>query len=122
MLKRPKGRKLLTRVAALLLVLMYMVQVFNYSCYLHTHVLDSGQVIMHAHPYDKSKDSAPVKSHKHTWVQIITLQNLSFIFPVFFFFFFLVIAGRRKYYDGFEINALRPACIGLSKGRAPPFS
>ncbi len=122
MLKKKKNRKKLLRAAALLLITMYVVQVFNNSFYLHTHELAPGKVVTHAHPYNKSSDTEPVKSHNHTWDQIITLENMELLFPVLFLFLFLLSIDRKESFKDYLLPEIKPACITLHKGRAPPLS
>ncbi len=41
----------------------------------HYHYLSDGQIISHAHPYDKATDQGtPFKSHQHTKAQLIFLS------------------------------------------------
>jgi hypothetical protein len=122
MLRKQKNRKKLIRAAALLLITMYAVQVFNNVFYLHTHVLAHGKVVTHAHPYNKHNDSEPVKSHKHTWDQIITLKNLELLFPVFFLLAFLLSIDRTECFADYIPWDIQPASIIIHKGRAPPLS
>ncbi len=116
------NRKKVIRITALLLITMYAIQVFNYSFYLHTHVLDHGKMITHAHPYDKNTDEGPVKEHKHTWDQILILESLDFLFPIVFLVLALFIIPRNNIFFRNIIQEIRPACIILHKGRAPPLS
>ena len=56
----------------------------NNSIYLHTHKLADGSIVTHAHPFDKTKDSAPIKSHHHTKPEFFLLQNLQLLFLILF--------------------------------------
>ena len=119
---RNKHNISIIRTVALILFLLYIGQVFNNTFYLHTHVLAPGKVITHAHPYNKSNDSGPVQSHKHTWDQIITLENLEILFPVFFLLLTLISLNRKNNFVGYLLPETRTACVVLHKSRAPPLS
>jgi len=110
------------KVVAFMLVTLYAVQIFNNTFYLHTHVLSNGKVLTHAHPYHKSDDSGSSAMHKHTWEQIVTIENIEVLFPVFFLFLFLINLERNDVFDGSFLHKIRPACVILHKERAPPFS
>ena len=51
--------------AALAVILLLGIITFNRTANLHRHYLGGGITITHAHPYDKSADSSPFKSHSH---------------------------------------------------------
>jgi hypothetical protein len=122
MLRKQKNRKKLIRAAALLLITMYAVQVFNNAFYLHTHVITYGKVVTHAHPYNKHNDSEPVKSHTHTWEHIITLENLELLFPVFFLMVCLLSIDRIEGFADYISRDIQPASNIIQKGRSPPVS
>jgi hypothetical protein len=50
---------------ALAVILLLGIVAFNRTANLHRHYLGGGITITHAHPYDKSADSSPFKSHSH---------------------------------------------------------
>ncbi len=116
----PVNRKKILQVAASLLIMVFVLQVFNKTFYLHTHITEQGNIVTHAHPYNKNTDSEPVKSHSHTRDQLLVISSFDFLFPVIFL--FLVLLGIRDE-KGLCFNAnmeVMPACILLKKGRAPP--
>lgn len=108
------------RTAASLLILIYALQVFNNTFYLHTHVTEQGIVVSHAHPYNKADDSEPVKAHRHTMDQLLVLASFDFLFPVVFLVLLLIGFRDEKVFSLNVNRELRPACIILKKGRAPP--
>ncbi len=119
---KQRNKKEVIRLVAMLLITLYAIQVFNYSFYLHTHMLDQGKLITHAHPYNKNTDEGPVKEHKHTWNQILILETLDFIFPLVFLVLALIGIERGYVYLWDQMMEIRPACITLHRGRAPPIS
>jgi len=120
MLRRPKQLQYIIRALAILLLIIYADQVFNKIFYLHTHVLDSDKVVTHAHPFNKSNDTEPFKSHHHSLEQVIYLDNLQFLFLVFFSVLSLLIFASEK--RCFIIASSSQPAVGVKAhyGRAPP--
>ncbi len=59
----------------------------NNSIFLHVHKLESGIIISHAHPFNKSANSNDETNHNHTSNEIYVYQILShidFVLLVFF--------------------------------------
>jgi hypothetical protein len=48
----------------------------NQSFFYHYHVLPDGTIISHAHPYNKTTDCKPIKSHHHSSFEISFFGNL----------------------------------------------
>jgi len=42
-----------------------------------------GEIISHAHPYDKSHDTQPFKNHKHTSAELFFLDQIQLLFAGF---------------------------------------
>lgn len=116
----PAKRKNILQLAASLLIVVFVLQVFNKTFYLHTHLSEQGIIVTHAHPYNKTADSEPVKSHRHTRDQMMVLSSFDFLFPVLFLFLILLRVRDEKGFSCNEIREMRPACIIVKKGRAPP--
>ncbi|MBN2213607.1 MAG: hypothetical protein JW723_05130 [Bacteroidales bacterium] len=94
--------------------------VANKIIFTHSHILANGQVISHAHPYDKSSDSEPFKSHHHTQSELLFFENLKILFPLVFLLFVLKhILQKTKLFIYYVIK-IYPASILLHKGRSPP--
>jgi len=60
------------------------IMVANKAVFTHSHLLLNGQVISHAHPYNKTNDSAPFKLHHHTQTELFFYENLETLFPLVF--------------------------------------
>jgi len=98
-------------------VIMLMV---NKSVFIHTHVLPDGTVVVHAHPYNKTTDSAPIKSHQHSKLELMFLQNLQLLIAFSFFgFLFFILSKKRKLSSFIRINYTSTNFL-FQKGRAPP--
>ena len=68
------------KTVALLMVTLIAMLTFNQSVFIHTHQLNDGTVVTHAHPYNKANDSAPIKSHHHTLKEFLNLNHTTVLF------------------------------------------
>lgn len=92
----------------------------NKLVFSHLHKLDDGTIIEHAHPYNRSTDSGPYKSHHHTKSELLFFQNLRIIFPIIFSIFVVIpIVKERSFYFFIVVRQALNSII-IYKGRAPP--
>ena len=54
----------------------------NQALYIHTHQTEEGEIIVHAHPFDKENDAKPIKTHHHEKVDFLFIQNAQVLFFV----------------------------------------
>jgi hypothetical protein len=54
---------------------MFSLSLGNKVIYLHTHINNLGKIVTHSHPYNKSSDDQPVKSHHHSNAAIAFLAQ-----------------------------------------------
>ncbi len=54
--------------------------ILNKAVFMHAHIMADGTIVAHAHPYDKSDDSKPFKTHHHTTAGLLFFQNLTILF------------------------------------------
>ncbi len=94
----------------------------NKAVFMHTHRLNDGTIIEHAHPYNKSTDSKPYKSHHHTKAELLFFQNFEILSLFVFLTFALLNIFKKTKYSFYRITSYTLACIILHKGRAPPLS
>jgi len=108
------------KIFILLMVAVMGMLIANNAIFMHVHKLNDGTIISHAHPYDKTSDTQPHKSHQHSKVEYVLFHNLEILFPVFFLIFFLTaFTTKRKVL--FDLIAVRQlVCLNFYKGRAPP--
>lgn len=66
----------LLRSISLILSLAIAFQITSNAIYKHTHILNDGSIVTHAHPYDRSTDNKPFKKHTHTSPEISFLNEL----------------------------------------------
>lgn len=54
--------------------------ILNKAVFLHTHKLNDGTVVVHAHPFQASTDSHSNNPHQHTKSGIYYFDQLSFLY------------------------------------------
>lgn len=111
---------LIKKTFASTLIVVMLAMIANSSIYIHSHKLENGTIVTHSHPYDKSEDNGPFKSHQHSKAEFLFYKSLK----TFFFLFFLAIVfsflinGKAFYAVGEkEYNKLLTFSFN---GRAPP--
>ncbi len=70
------------KLIATLLMISVGLFIVNNVVFLHTHKLANGRFIVHAHPYNKSQDSAPFKKHNHTSQELFHIAHLQLLFLI----------------------------------------
>lgn len=110
------------RLVAFIMIGMIGMLIANKAIFLHSHRLSNGTVIEHAHPYNKTNDSEPYKSHQHTKAELLFFQNLGILFLLVIVTFALLNLVRKAKKTFFRISEYSQCCIIHYKGRAPPIS
>ncbi len=103
-----------------LLCFLLVLQVVNRSFYLHSHKTASGEIVVHAHPFDKSSDSSPFKSHHHSVSLLSLLEQLETLFYFAGFILFLGAIQKQRARIQFNCTFLDFLLPQQLKGRAPP--
>jgi hypothetical protein len=107
-------------VPAFMLAVLMSFQVYTRTVYQHVHQLSDGRTISHAHPFSKTSDTSPIKSHQHSSLELFCLQNLELLFPLLFLSIAAVLVQGRVFRPELvPQHPLRPALL-FSPGRAPP--
>lgn len=114
-----KLTKGLTTIVSLLLCFFFLVQIGNKVYYSHSHVLENGRVITHAHPYNKTSDATPYKSHHHSSEQFFFLDQPEILFLFIAVGLFSIIAAAFYLYFKRDIHYSSQVKIHLP-GRSPP--
>jgi hypothetical protein len=89
----------------------------------HFHKLSSGQIIKHAHPYDKGKESTPFQEHQHTSAELFLLEYLTsspvclMMFLLFLVPIFTLIERKTSL---FSVTFISHLLSSLRNYRAPP--
>jgi len=94
--------------------------VTNNVMFLHSHQLANGNIVTHAHPYNKSNDSAPIKSHHHSKTELIFLENLQLLFIFAIISFIALVVAKKKSYVVINQQFYPQSFKILYQGRAPP--
>lgn len=114
--------KAVHKIIASVLIVSVLSLIINDAVFVHTHKMADGTAVTHAHPFNKSLDKTPYKSHHHTLVEIEALHHLSlmFLFTAFVVLFSVYFTQKIRVLDlhQFTPNNFSNACLG----RAPPFS
>ncbi len=110
------------RITAILLIGIVGLLIINKAVFFHSHSQNNGTIVSHSHPFNKSEDAKPLKSHKHTSIEFLLLENLELLIPLVVIgltYIKKVTARTLNSYYGFKAS---PVYIVLKNGRAPPSS
>ena len=118
---KTKQSNIARRVTAMFMAVMMLLLIINKALFIHTHILDDGTVIVHAHPYNKSEDQEPVKTHHHSNYALLILHHLSTLFFISFFFIFNSFAYSVKLHI-FHHKKQICQCSKSNNDRAPPLT
>jgi len=92
----------------------------NKAVFFHVHKLDNGELVAHAHPFDKSDDTAPFKKHLHSKSELNFYNHIDQLFLLMLLIFAVILIMRKR---GLIITSAQQhsAVVELhKKGRAPP--
>jgi hypothetical protein len=74
-------RDISIKLIAITLIVVVGIHSLNSYFYTHRHLLDDGTIITHAHPFNKSTDANPFKTHTHTTEELTFLATLIYFLP-----------------------------------------
>ena len=98
-----------------------LLNIANKSFYTHIHQTETGELVIHAHPFDQQDDNAPIKSHHHTTLEFLILSALDvFTFSAVLFLVLkitLVIVSENYFFK----TITRQTYYHFSKNKSPPF-
>jgi hypothetical protein len=95
--------------------------IINDSVFMHTHKPSDGTIIIHSHPYDKSNDSKPYKTHHHTKAEFLFINHIEILFPILFLAISFSVYTQKSNFSSHIISDNDSVCIIIHKGRAPPY-
>lgn len=106
----------------LLFCLPILIQLVNRTAFTHIHITSSGEIVTHAHPYNKSNDPGPYKKHHHSSYEYVFFEQSEILFGSITL---LLIAALISFSFGLLVNILKQYFyhpVFSSLGRAPPIS
>lgn len=92
----------------------------NKAVFLHMHKMANGSVIVHAHPFNKSSDSNPYKTHHHTKAGYLFFQNAGLVLLTLLFTYKIFRSSVNTEHLTVLIPDYPTLCYVSNKGRAPP--
>lgn len=108
------------KVLSFLSIGLIMMLFANYAYFKHTHVLDNGNIITHAHPYTSNSSDASEPKHDHTKGELIFLSGLSLLLQTYVFSATFHLDTTDILRNEQEVRTHIPRFISSFKGRAPP--
>ncbi len=106
-------------IAFLMLAIVMMLTV-NKVMFIHTHQLTDGTIVVHSHPYNKTDDNQPIKTHHHSKFEFVFLQNIYLLFGFFFLVLCFHLMIKTEVFFDRESKKEIADCILKRKSRAPP--
>lgn len=107
-------------ITSWLLCALFIVQIANRAVYFHSHKEADGTIVSHAHPYNKSSDSGPLKKHHHTSFQFALLAQLNELFFMAILMVALYNSSKKLVYVTDGIPHYVSGFISQNSGRSPP--
>lgn len=102
------------------LLLGLLFQVFNTAFFIHFHKLANGDIIVHAHPFNKEKDNQPFKTHHHTSQELILFQQFQLLHNIQNHPPALITCNQPEKLFLPPVLFIDSAPIALKTGRSPP--
>lgn len=113
-------KNILKKSIAFLMLAIVMMLTVNKVLYIHTHQLSDGTIVVHSHPYNKTDDNQPIKSHHHNKLEFVFLQNIEILFGFFFLALCFHLILKTELFFNLENKKEIAHCILKRKSRAPP--
>ncbi|WP_090126161.1 hypothetical protein [Lutibacter oricola] len=92
----------------------------NKSVYTHIHLTKTGELVIHAHPFNQQDDNSPIKSHHHTALEFLTLSAFDIFTLTVFMFSALVVAQVILSKNYFFKTVVKQTHLFYSKNKSPP--
>lgn len=108
-------------VPAFICIAVVAMLAVNDIVFLHAHELPNGEIIIHAHPYNKSGDSGPLKNHHHSTSEYLDIQNIHLFFPFFVLSLPVIVSHCFSNQSFFLQHVFPQVCLSRETGRSPPY-
>ena len=92
----------------------------NYAYFKHTHVLDNGNIITHAHPYTQNPSDGSEPKHDHTKGELIFLSGLSLLLQSYTLSAAFHLDTTEILHNEQKVRTDTPQFTSFFQGRAPP--
>ncbi|MBN3036512.1 MAG: hypothetical protein JW861_13075 [Bacteroidales bacterium] len=115
-------RNIASKFIPFLMIGIMGVMIVNNGLFIHTHKLEDGSVVTHAHPFDRSDDSLPGKAHHHSKVELVYFENIGILFFLIFTILGLFTLSEGKKLCDLPTPSFISAFQSIVRGRAPPVS
>lgn len=116
------AKTIITKIIPFILIGMMISLIANKAIFYHSHKLENGSIVSHAHPYNKTQDSTPFKTHHHSKTELLFFQSLDTLFFVLFLVSLILLSIATKPFLSHSTNNYYKAYYPLRLGRAPPIS
>ena len=113
-------KEITKRTFVWLLVLSMGMLIANKAIFFHEHRMADGTIVAHAHPYDKSDEPEPFKTHHHSKSEFFFLSHIDTLFVLAILAFAILRISAKPYFQIFLPKYYFPVLILNQKGRAPP--
>jgi hypothetical protein len=110
-----------SKAIAIFLIVIVGIFSINEYLYIHKHISNNGEIIIHAHPYDKSKDTGQNKSHKHETGDLVYLASLQTFLPAVVFVFIAHVTYLEHTYTEKALIFKAQHIFLFTQERGPPF-
>lgn len=107
-------------IAAWALILSMGLLIANKAVFFHVHKMVDGSLVTHAHPFDRSSDPSPYKTHQHNavdWLLLAAFDNIIAVGAMCFVFIILLLVIIRRIHIQLPHSLVRKQA---RSGRAPP--
>jgi len=112
--------KFILKFLSFLSISILLLNIANKSVYLHSHQLENGEIVTHAHPFNQQQDHNPLKSHKHSNLEYLLLSAIN-IFNLAIIVFSLVVfklITTTKFY--FSKTCFKQLYFHYKQNKSPP--
>ena len=115
-----KTKHIFIRLATWLMIAVFGLILVNNALYTHSHIKSDGTLVTHAHPFNKSNDSAPIKKHQHSHAYYLCAESIDILYLISFsfIFFHVIIRKRNLFYS--KRRSYLIFWQQSPQGRAPP--
>lgn len=98
-----------------------VLNIFNSAVNVHSHKLENGEIVTHAHPFNHQNNDSPFESHSHSNFEFLVLVHLNtFLISSFSFVVLAFILFIKK--GNYKIKLLqKQSFFCFKKNKSPPF-